>query len=200
MASEGSVTRIIALVKGGNHPAAQVLWEAYFLRVVEMAHARLRSRKGEGRAHAVAGSVLETLLRRAAEGRFPDLNDRDDLWRLLVVLTIRKAINLYRREKGRQRHEVLFSELPDPAHFEAEIGDGPRPKDFFELWSELMACLDREPRPEKAARLNQVAELKLEGFTQAEVARRIGVSEITVRRDLHCIRELWVRRIEEQGL
>src|SRR5207237_10567463 len=91
---DGSVTRWIGDLKAGGDSAAQHLWERYFHRLVHFARARLRAAR---RAGAIADeedaalSAFDSFCRGAAQGRFPDLADRDGLWRLLVVITLRKV-------------------------------------------------------------------------------------------------------------
>jgi hypothetical protein len=41
MASQGSVSNWIELLKGGDHAAAQPLWERYFQRLVGLARTKL---------------------------------------------------------------------------------------------------------------------------------------------------------------
>ena len=53
--------------------------------------------------------------------RFPDLEDRDDLWQLLCVLTVRKAINLVKHEGRRSRGGGRLVSLSD---LEEELLDG----------------------------------------------------------------------------
>src|SRR5262249_58072277 len=48
----------------------------------------------------VVQSSFDSFFRAAEQGRFPRLTDRNDLWRLLVVITARKAIDLVQREKS----------------------------------------------------------------------------------------------------
>ena len=102
MPSEGSITLMIGQLKDGNRETSQGLWEVYFGRLVRLAHARLR---GAARSAAdeedVVLSVFDSFFRRAELGQFPQLQDRDDLWKLLFVLTVRKAINHIHHE-GRQ--------------------------------------------------------------------------------------------------
>src|SRR5262249_1291385 len=104
MSSEGSVTRLIGMLKEGDRAASQRLWEAYFGRLVGLARARLR---GTVRAPAdeedVALSAFDSFFRRAERGQFPQLHDRDDLWQLLFVLTVRKAINLVHHHGRKSR-------------------------------------------------------------------------------------------------
>src|SRR5262245_36481381 len=88
----GSVSGWIRQLKVGDASAAQRLWERYFRRLVGLARTRLR---GVGRRvtdeEDVALSAFASLCRGVRHGRFPQLSDRDDLWRLLVLLTARKA-------------------------------------------------------------------------------------------------------------
>src|SRR5690349_4606330 len=92
--AERSVTRWIGSLKAGDADAAQRLWERYFGALVRLAYARLR---GAPRAAAdeedAALSAFDSFCRGAARGRYPRLDDRDDLWRLLVVITERKALD-----------------------------------------------------------------------------------------------------------
>src|SRR6202041_2712442 len=94
--SIGSITGWIAGVKAGDLAAAQPLWERYFARMVDLARARLRASGRRG--HDAAGDEEDAALRAfdslcagLARGQFPQLADRDDLWRLLVVITTRKV-------------------------------------------------------------------------------------------------------------
>ena len=101
---EDSVTVWIASLKAGDADAAQKLWQRYFETLVRLARDRLR---GAPRTVAdeedAALSAFDSFVRGAARGRYPRLDDRDDLWRLLVVITERKAIDQAHRERRQKR-------------------------------------------------------------------------------------------------
>jgi DNA-directed RNA polymerase specialized sigma24 family protein len=195
MSSPGSVTDWLAGLSQGDQEAIRQLWQRYFPRLVGLARQRLRgSPARQGEAEDVALSAFDSFCRGAEQGRFPDLFDRDDLWRLLVVITARKAANLLKRERRQKRGGgvVTFSDLPeDPG------GSGPP---FADL-------LGREPDPQFAAQaaeearrllaalgdpvLQSVAVWKMEGRTNEEVAALLGRSLPTVERKLRLIRALW---------
>src|SRR5262245_52572189 len=82
---EGSVTRWLGRLQQADPAAAQRLWERYFPQLVRLAHQKLR---GAPQAVAdeedVALSAFDSFCRNAERGRFPELLDRDGLWRLLV--------------------------------------------------------------------------------------------------------------------
>ena len=135
---EGSVTRWLGQLQAGEPAAAQQLWERYFRRLVGLARKRLQ---GAPRRAAdeedVALSAFDSFCRGAERGRFPDLADRDGLWRLLVVMTARKATHL-RRDEGRQKRGGGAQFATDTPHDPDEE-------------SVLEQVLSHEPTPEFAA-------------------------------------------------
>ena len=102
----GSVTRWIGALKEGDHGAAQALWERYFDRLVRLARKKLLAQRRLGAdedEEDAALSAFDSFCDGAARGRFPLLGDREDLWRLLVVITARKAGAQAQRRRARKR-------------------------------------------------------------------------------------------------
>jgi DNA-directed RNA polymerase specialized sigma24 family protein len=190
MAAELSVTRLVGMLKDGDGAAAQRLWEAYFGRLVALARAKLRGIPTRAADEEdVALSAFDSLCRRAEAGRFPLLADRDDLWQLLFVITVRKALSLVRHEgrASRGRGRVLsLSDLPAP-EVDRLVGGGPTPDLAAQMTEEcrrLLDVLDDDT-------LRSVALWKMEGYTDQEIADRLGCIRQTVGRKLKLIRELW---------
>jgi RNA polymerase sigma factor (sigma-70 family) len=192
MSDHGSITWYIAGLKRGDSEAAAALWERYFRRLASLARSRLRA--ADRRAtdeEDVALSAFDSVCRRAAQGRFPQLDDRDDLWRLLVVITVRKAIALAGREQRPRRgggQVRLLSEL-ESAEAERVLGSEPTPElaaQAAEQCRHLLGLLGDES-------LRHVALRKLEGYTNAEIAAELGCVEATVERKLQRIRAVWTR-------
>ena len=94
---DGSITRCVADLKAGDHAAAQVLWERYFDHLVRLARRRLAISKRTGAdadEEDAALSAFDSFCAGLAGGRFPRLEDRDDLWGLLVVITALLILSL----------------------------------------------------------------------------------------------------------
>ena len=195
----GSVTRWLDALRGGDLDAAQPLWERYFARLVGLARARLRTRRSPGAAEDeedAALSAFDSFCRAATEGRFPRLDDRDDLWRLLVAITERKAADQLRRARrlkrggGRVRTEGdLAAGGPDDeaAGLDRIAGPQPTPEfaaEFAEEYRRLFEVLRDED-------LRRIAVSKLEGYTVDEIAAQLGCARRTVARRLELIRTLW---------
>jgi len=104
MPAPGSVTAWIEQLKAGDAAAAATLWQGYFRRLVGLARQRLGAApRGVADEEDVALSAFDSFCRAAAQGRLPHLDDRDDLWQVLMMLTARKAINLIERECSQKR-------------------------------------------------------------------------------------------------
>jgi DNA-directed RNA polymerase specialized sigma24 family protein len=190
MSSGGSITCLIGLLKEGDRAAAQPLWDAYFHRLVALARARLR---GTARRAAdeedVALSAFDSFCRRAERGQFPRLDDRDDLWQLLFVLTVRKAINLVRYQGRDSRGAGRVAVLTDLAGVDLDevLGAEPTPELAAQMADEYQRLFDRLGDPS----LRDVLRWKLEGWTNREIAAGLGCVEKTVERKLRAIRRIW---------
>jgi DNA-directed RNA polymerase specialized sigma24 family protein len=198
MSSMGSVTAWIEQLRAGNRAAAQQIWERYFSRLVGLARTKLRGlRRGAADEEDVALSAFDSFYRGAEQGRFPRLGDRHNLWELLVVITVRKAIDLRQRESRQKRGGGKVageSALDGPlgpeeggAGIEQVVGAEPTPELAAQVADEVRRLLGMLPKEE----VRSVALLKLEGYTNAEVADRLGCAEATVERRLSLIRSVW---------
>ncbi len=191
--SQESITDLIGRVKAGDGQAAQELWEAYFLRLVRLAREKLRGTpRREQDEEDVALSVFDSFIRCAEQGRFPRLHDRRDLWQLLYAITRNKTIDAGRR--ARRRKEVGESALAAALSHQSEMpGIGqvadqePSPEVAALLAGELRSLLDRLGNDKLAS----IAVWKMEGYTSAEIAARLGCVLRTVERKLSMIRRLW---------
>src|SRR6478752_225355 len=104
MNARGSVSQWIQLLQAGDPAGAQPLWELYFQRLVALARGRLVGAARRARDEEdVALSAFDSFCRGAAAGRFPRLDDRDNLWKVLTTIAARKAANQRRREQQKKR-------------------------------------------------------------------------------------------------
>jgi DNA-directed RNA polymerase specialized sigma24 family protein len=193
-----SDTSLIRQLKTGTSAAAaQELWERYFRRLVGLAHKKLRDTSRRARDEEdVALSAFDSFFRGAAIGRFPRLEDRDDLWQILVLLAERRSIDQIRRQQahkrggGRVRGHSAFLDAQSssrPGGLEELCDRDPTPA--------LVASFTDECRRRFAAlgdpELRVVALLKMEGFTTEEIARSLERAPRSIERKLRTIRKIW---------
>jgi DNA-directed RNA polymerase specialized sigma24 family protein len=190
MPSTDSVTRWLDQLQAGDPSAAEKLWDSYFRRLVALARARLQGvPRGAADEEDVALSAFDSFCRGAQRGRFPQLGDRNNLWRLLVVITSRKALDLAQHEARKKRGGAVSEEAalcgPDQL-----IGREPTPEFAAELAEECQRLLDRLGDGE----LRSVALWKMEGYSIDEIASKLGCAPRTVDRKLWVIRTLWEQK------
>ena len=144
----------------------------------------------------LALSAFQSLFQGVREGRFPRLEDRDDLWRLLVHLTACKAVDQHRAEHRQKRGGGKIVNEADMIAVDDEGGGNP-----------LDRIIGSEPSPEFAAMvaeeyirrldelggetLRRIAELKLACYSNDEIRQQLGCSLRTVTLRLELIRKIW---------
>lgn len=183
----------------GDEAAVEELWRKYYGKLVRFARCKLA--EGQRRAadeEDVALSAFHSFCRGAAAGRFPRLEDRHDLWKLLVTITARKAAHQVRRDmqqkrgSGSVRGDSVFVGTGDTdggVGMGNILGSEPTPE-FAVMAAEECGHL-LEALPDEETR--QIALWKLEGFTNEEIAGKLQCAERTVERKLQRIRDRWVR-------
>jgi DNA-directed RNA polymerase specialized sigma24 family protein len=199
MSPEGSVTRWLGPLKAGDPAAVTKLWERYFHRLVGLARLKLRSApRRAADEEDVALSAFDSFCRNAADGRFPKLLDREGLWRLLVVVTARKASHL-KRDQGRQKRGGGTAPISDT---DGGIDDG----------QTLERILSQEPSPQMAAemadeyrrlleslgdaQLQEIAVARMEGRNLEEIAEKHNCAPRSIKRRLQLIRSIWEKAVD----
>ncbi len=188
----GSVSGWIVDLKAGDGAAVQPLWERYYPRLVRLARAKLRAtRRGVLDEEDAALSAFESFCAGAARGRFPRLADRGDLWRLLVVITARKVGEQVKREARQKRGggrvaAPLAGDSSSSDPMCSILAHDPTPLFAAAAAEEYRRLLDL-----LGDELRQVAIDRMEGYTNDEIAARLGCARRTVARRLELIRKTW---------
>ena len=99
-----SVTNFINRMKVEDPHAAGEIWQRYFERLLPLARAKLKDLNHRAvDEEDVLLSVFDRFFRAAKENRFAQLEDRDDLWQILLMLTDRKVADKYRQAATQKR-------------------------------------------------------------------------------------------------
>ena len=190
MSKSTNVSHWIDLVKHGDSTAANRIWQHYFDRLVRSVRHRLY---GQNRAVSdeedIVLSVFDSFYSAVEKGRFPDLSDRDDLWRLLLRMSARKVVDKRRHDQRQRRGGGVnlhaFDHTTDGENVIEAIGNEPTP----EMVLMIQESVEQFFSHLGVGQLRDLAGAKLEGYSNAELARRFDCSERTIERRLHLIRE-----------
>jgi len=190
MTANDSVTRWLRGIKLGDDAAAARIVERYSRQLLAIANQGLpKNRRRASDGEDVVQSAFASMFHRAQQGAFAQLDDRDNLWRLLVTIVRRKTANALRRQLSKRRGggQVQGESGFGSGAIHDDPDDEPSPETAAMLRESLAALLDRLPDQE----LREIALLKLEQYTDEEVAAKIGRSRATVERRLRLIRSIW---------
>jgi DNA-directed RNA polymerase specialized sigma24 family protein len=195
MSTPGSVTTWVKVLRDGDQEAAAQLWERYFNRLSGYVRAMFgQARSGVADENDVAISAFHSFCRRVEDNHYENLRDRDDLWRILVVIARAKAIDWFRyenaakRKSGSPQGDVFLEEVVSPE---------PTPQFMAELLDEIRHLVDLL-RGEDST-LSLIALRKFEGYSSAEIAAELSRNVRTVERKVERIRALWMADAESRA-
>lgn len=173
----GSVSLLYEEFRKGDERAIAELWKRFLPRLTGLAL------KGRDLRHADSDDVVQSAFlsfwKGAAGGQFDQPANRESLWNLRGVITVRKARKLIEREQTAKRgggHRAENAATgPEPA--------GPDTVAVEAFCSDLFELLEDE--------LQGFAALRMMGYSNREIAVLLDCSERKVERKLHLIRAVW---------
>lgn len=187
---EQSVSVWIRLLRGGESAAVRPLWDRYFRPLVHYARRKAKGRPQlEDQAEDMALSAFHSFCNAAMNGRFPDLLDRNELWKLLAVITSRK-VNRQARDQARLKRgggrtvQLLDSQGTIQNYV---IDDEPTPESYAVMREEL----DRLVHVLHDPVLKRIALLTLDSYGIQEIAEQLGYTRRSIHRKLRLIRGIW---------
>ena len=189
------VSQWIMHLAEGDADVAQKIWNDYFGKLVRLARRKLEGIPNrDSDEEDIALSAMDSFYRGLAQHKFDHLHNRDDLWKLLVTITVRKVTARRRsyfaqkRGGGRVRGESIFGYQDDEQNGLARVlGTEPTPELAVEVAENCRQMLEQL----QDETLRQVALWTLEGYRTKEIADKLGCVRRTVERKLERIREIW---------
>jgi DNA-directed RNA polymerase specialized sigma24 family protein len=179
-------------LRAGDPVAVRDLWDRYFDRMVALARKKLRGLPGRASDEEdVALSAFKSFCRAVEDGRCDEALAPDGLWTLMMALTARKAINLWRYETREKRHRPASDQHVNQQLLSKIAGREPGPEFIALMADECERLFRRLDDPE----LKAIALRKMEGLTNAEIARELDLTLRTIERRVRLIRN----RLEDEA-
>jgi DNA-directed RNA polymerase specialized sigma24 family protein len=190
-----SISKWIPQLQIGDPEASNELCRRHWDKVEAAAR---RGLKGLPRRKAdeedVTIMVFEAFLRGVKEKRFKRLENRQDVWQILTMLTRRMTASIFRdayagkRGGGQVRDESAFERIDPNGSAGPGIQDvADDREDDVDQWPlEIRESLGRLEDDQ----LRQIVLFKLEGYKNKEIAGRMEISLRSVERKLGLIREI----------
>jgi RNA polymerase sigma factor (sigma-70 family) len=185
--SPDAITLWIERLKANDPRAASVLWEQFASRLLSAARSALRgSPRRVADEDDVAVKAFTAFLQAVQQGRLPRLDNRDDLWAVLLTIVRRQSANQVRHSARRPlRGDSALRPAEGPPI--EPIDDGLPPDEAALVQDEIRRLFEALD-----GRLRQIATWKMEGMSHPEIARQLGCSLPTVERRWKEIRLTWM--------
>lgn len=174
----------------GDEDACRQLFDCYVERLVALARRRISQRLASRvDPEDIVQSVFRTFFGRLKAGRFR-LEEQDDLCKLLMRITVHKALRQIHFHQAAKRNP------------RAELGQG------TEANERLLAVIDRDPSPDEAvafvdhlenflgglkAQEREILEMRLQGYSNEEIAQKLGIYDRKIRRVIERLRGMAVQ-------
>ncbi len=179
---------LVDLWREGDEHAAEILHNRYTTKLLNLVSRHLASRFSPRLgADDIVQSVFGSFFIGAKEGRYA-FESENDFWKLLLTIALNKVRNKVRYHQMKMRDlskesfstnadgaEAYMANLRNPQRIAAEYAN------FLESLDELFNLLEPEEQ--------QLLRYQIEGYTQKEIAEKLGKNDRTIRRMLDRIRD-----------
>lgn len=180
----------------GQEAGVRWLCDNFLPALTRYSRTRLGARRKVADEEDVALEAIRVFAQAMRDGRFTDVESRDDLWRILLGIAYRTAqaelrkATAQRRGGGDVRGESMFHKAyPQGAapagldDFEDRRTDAETVEQVVDRCRELLGPLGELDQ--------QIVLLKLQGHTHREIAAQLGYSEGHVERRVAAVRKTW---------
>lgn len=176
---DAPISELLSRFQAGDDQAADQLFAHYASKLARVASqylgAKLAAREGKD---DVVQSALRTFFRRHRDCRFR-IDSSAELWRLLVMITIRKAQAKARYHTASVRDVRAEHTDQDGELLAQATARAPRPDDAAAVVDQIETLLDGLP-----PQYGQILGMLLEGKHKSEIARELSISRTSVHRVL----------------
>lgn len=183
----GSITKRLFDLQHGDEEAVNLLWDRYFRRLAAVVRGQMPTIHQATNDEAdVALSAFHSFFQGIRGGKFSDIQGRDEIWRLLVVIAKRKAIDHLRSDLAQRRGG---GNVTRGMILEEFAGSEPTPDFAITLVDELRRLIELLRAEDPT--LTLIATRKCEGFSNHEIAENLSLSLRTIQRKLNRIEIIW---------
>jgi RNA polymerase sigma-70 factor (ECF subfamily) len=199
MASDPSFDDLMVRLREGQNDAATQVFSRFAGRLIALARSHLGPQiRQKVDPEDVMQSVLRSFFIRNAEGQFGEFESWDNLWALLVVLTLRKCGR--RIDYFHAACRDINREVSTPIPWDTSNSDWglsapePTPSEAAMLTDTVEQLMNN-----LEGRHRQILSLSLQGCAPGEISSQVGCTERTVYRVLETVKE-WLEavRVEEE--
>ncbi len=208
MDQDPSVHDLMARLQAQDNTAAQLVFQRYAERLVELARHNLQPlMRSKVDPEDVLQSVLQSFFVRQRTGEFADVETWERLWKVLVTITLRKCgrrtdyFFADRRDVHREMGQMpeARADESNESGWDALLAD-PTAAEAAKLTETLEALMSRLGREDRSwgEQNRQILALRLQGYEPPEISAQLGCAERTVFRVMKRAKEI-LGRMQVEG-
>ncbi|MFM7562802.1 MAG: ECF-type sigma factor [Planctomycetota bacterium] len=178
---------------------AEAIWAEFFPRMLKLAKVKLGGMQLRTfDEEDVALSAMNSFFRGKNDGRFERLDSRDEMWRLLATITVRKVTSQRRKAMADKRgagairgESIFFNSANADSSMIAGLGNFSDDRLLPDTTEEILKNCEHLLEKLDDEKLRRTAIMRLEGFSNQEISDELGCSVARTKQRLQRIRELW---------
>lgn len=178
---------------------AEAIWAEFFPRMLKLAKTKLGGMQLRTfDEEDVALSAMNSFFRGKNDGRFERLDSRDEMWRLLATITVRKVTAQRRKAMADKRgagairgESIFFNPANADSSMIAGLGNFSDERLLPDTTEEILKNCEHLLEKLDDEKLRRTAIMRLEGFSNQEISDELGCSVARTKQRLQRIRELW---------
>jgi len=178
---------LIERCRQGDQAAARQLFDAYVERLLPLARRRISQRLASRvDPEDVIQSVFRTFFARLKDDQF-SIHDQNDLFRLLVRITVHKALRQVAHHKAAKRdpNQEVAQSADSQEHLLQLLTSEPTPDEAVLFLDHLEGFMNLLPSDDR-----RILELRMQGYSTEEIAQQMNSYDRKVRRVLERIRDV----------
>jgi len=188
----GSITHWLHDLRQGDEDTVGMLWNRWYQRLCGKIapHARRLAICDE---EDIALGAIYDLCDSLKQNKHAEIDDRNELWRMLSVIAIRKT-------RDWKKYDIADKRGGGNATYSTSAqseSDMPTSTDVPELNAQFADDFRQLMTAKDDPELKRVVRLRLQGFTNNEIAEQLGCARRTVQYMLKRIREVWASVAQE---
>jgi RNA polymerase sigma-70 factor (ECF subfamily) len=189
MVADASFEDLMARLRQGQNDAAAQVFGRFANRLIALARSQLSPQiRQKVDPEDVLQSVFRSFFARNPEGQFGEFESWDNLWAMLVVLTLRKCGR--RIEYFHAACRDVQREVSTPLHADARGSDwGPSAPEPTPSEAAMLTETVEQLMNNLEGRHREIVSLSLQGYPPAEISGQVSCTERTVYRVLEGVKE-----------
>lgn len=183
-----TIVEVLDSIRSGDEASVSRLWNWFTPRLERFCAQWLRDENpSDFDEEDVVLSAFNAFCRAVMGGRYQSLKEPNEVWAILSTIAVRKALDRLKHARRRKRRGEMTRVEMQSLELDAFRGGEPSPELAALMADECVRLLELLPEKE----LQVLVGLKVDGYTNEEIAEQMGYTRRTIQRMLAVIRTIW---------